>query len=196
MQNNVETTEEIASQEIKKSFFTPKELAFTALMAVMIAVCSWISIPTTVPFTLQTFGIFCAVGLLGGKRGTFAVLVYIILGAVGVPVFAGFSGGVGVLFGSTGGYILGFLLSAIAYWIITMAFGDKLPVMIIAMAVGLLVCYAFGTAWFMFVYAKNTGAIGLTTALGWCVFPFIIPDAVKIACAILITKRLGKYVKL
>lgn len=196
MQNNVETTEEIASQEIKKSFFTPKELAFTALMAVMIAVCSWISIPTTVPFTLQTFGIFCAVGLLGGKRGTFAVLVYIILGAVGVPVFAGFSGGVGVLFGSTGGYILGFLLSAIAYWIITKAFGDKLPVMIIAMAVGLLVCYAFGTAWFMFVYAKNTGAIGLTTALGWCVFPFIIPDAVKIACAILITKRLGKYVKL
>lgn len=196
MQNNVETTGEIASPEVKKSFFTAKELAFTALMAVIIAVCSWISIPTTVPFTLQTFGIFCAVGLLGGKRGTFAVLVYIILGAVGVPVFAGFSGGVGVLFGSTGGYILGFLLSAIAYWMITKAFGDKLPVMIIAMAVGLLVCYAFGTAWFMFVYAKNTGAIGLTTALGWCVFPFIIPDAVKIACAILLTKRLGKYVKL
>lgn len=196
MQNNVETTGEIASPEVKKSFFTPKELAFTALMAVIIAVCSWISIPTTVPFTLQTFGVFCALGLLGGKRGTFAVLVYIILGAVGVPVFAGFSGGIGVLFGSTGGYIIGFLLSAIAYWIITKAFGDKLPVMIIAMAVGLLVCYAFGTAWFMFVYAKNTGAIGLTTALGWCVFPFIIPDAIKIACAILLTKRLGKYVKL
>lgn len=196
MQNNVETTGEIASPEVKKSLFTAKELAFTALMAVIIAVCSWISIPTTVPFTLQTFGVFCALGLLGGKRGTFAVLVYIILGAVGVPVFAGFSGGVGVLFGSTGGYIIGFLLSAIAYWIITKAFGDKLPVMIIAMAVGLLVCYAFGTAWFMFVYAKNTGAIGLATALGWCVFPFIIPDAVKIACAILLTKRLGKYVKL
>lgn len=196
MQNNVKTTGEITSPEARKSFFTAKELAFTALMAVIIAVCSWISIPTTVPFTLQTFGIFCAVGLLGGKRGTFAVLVYIILGAVGIPVFAGFSGGVGVLFGSTGGYILGFLLSAIAYWIITKAFGDKLPVMIIAMTVGLLVCYAFGTAWFMYVYAKNTGAIGLTTALGWCVFPFIIPDAIKIACAILLTKRLGKYVKL
>ena len=195
MQNNIETTGEITSPEVRKRFFTAKELAFTALMAVIIAVCSWISIPTTVPFTLQTFGIFCAVGLLGGKRGTFAVLVYIILGAVGIPVFAGFSGGVGVLFGSTGGYILGFLLSAIAYWIITKAFGDKLPVMIIAMTVGLLVCYAFGTAWFMYVYAKNTGAIGLTTALGWCVFPFIIPDAIKIACAILLTKRLGKYVK-
>ncbi|MCD7731336.1 MAG: biotin transporter BioY [Oscillospiraceae bacterium] len=165
-------------------------------MAVIIAVCSWISIPTTVPFTLQTFGVFCALGLLGGKKGTFAVLVYIILGAVGVPVFAGFSGGIGALLGSTGGYIVGFLLSAIAYWLITKAFGDKLPVMIIAMAVGLIVCYAFGTIWFMYVYARNTGSIGIITALGWCVFPFIIPDAIKIACAIILTKRLGKYVKL
>jgi biotin transport system substrate-specific component len=188
-QENIEKTR-------SKSLFTVRELAFTALMAVIIAVCSWISIPTTVPFTLQTFGVFCALGLLGGKRGTFAVLVYIILGAIGVPVFAGFSGGIGVLFGSTGGYIVGFILMALAYWLITKAFGDKLPVMIISMVVGLAVCYAFGTAWFMLVYAKNTGAIGLGTALGWCVIPFIIPDLVKMACAILITKRLGKYVKL
>ncbi len=196
MSKNVVTESEISSPETKKGFFTTKELVFTALMAVIIAVCSWISIPTTVPFTLQTFGVFCALGLLGGKKGTFAVLVYIILGAVGVPVFAGFSGGIGALLGSTGGYIVGFLLSAIAYWLITKAFGDKLPVMIIAMAVGLIVCYAFGTIWFMYVYARNTGSIGIITALGWCVFPFIIPDAIKIACAIILTKRLGKYVKL
>lgn len=182
--------------EVTKSKITTKELVFTALMAVIIAVCSWISIPTTVPFTLQTFGVFMAVGLLGGKKGTISVLVYILLGAVGVPVFAGFSGGIGVLFGTTGGYIVGFLLSGLVYWAMTAAFGEKLPIMIIAMVIGLLVCYAFGTAWFMIVYAKNTAPIGLMTALGWCVFPFIIPDCIKIALAIVLTKQLKKYVKL
>lgn len=182
--------------EVTKSKITTKELVFTALMAVIIAVCSWISIPTTVPFTLQTFGVFMAVGLLGGKKGTVSVLVYILLGAVGVPVFAGFSSGIGVLFGTTGGYIVGFLLSGLVYWAMTAAFGEKLPIMIIAMALGLLVCYAFGTAWFMIVYAKNTAPIGLMTALGWCVFPFIIPDCIKIALAIVLTKQLKKYVKL
>ncbi len=182
--------------EVTKSKITTKELVFTALMAVIIAVCSWISIPTTVPFTLQTFGVFMAVGLLGGKKGTISVLVYILLGAVGVPVFAGFSGGIGVLFGTTGGYIVGFLLSGLVYWAMTAAFGEKLPIMIIAMVIGLLVCYAFGTAWFMIVYAKNTAPIGLMTALGWCVFPFIIPDCIKIALAVVLTKQLKKYVKL
>lgn len=181
--------------EVTKSKITTKELVFTALMAVIIAVCSWISIPTTVPFTLQTFGVFMAVGLLGGKKGTISVLVYILLGAVGVPVFAGFSSGIGVLLGTTGGYIVGFLISGLVYWAMTAAFGEKLPIMIIAMVLGLLVCYAFGTAWFMIVYAKNTAPIGLMTALGWCVFPFIIPDCIKIALAVVLTKQLKKYVK-
>lgn len=187
---------ENAGANITKSKITTKELVLMALMSVIIAVCSWISIPTTVPFTLQTFGVFMAVGLLGGKRGTISVLVYILLGAVGIPVFAGFSGGIGVLFGTTGGYIVGFLLSGLVYWALTAALGEKLPIMIIAMVLGLTVCYAFGTAWFMIVYAKNTEAVGLMTALGWCVFPFIIPDCIKIALAIVLSKQLKKYVKL
>lgn len=164
-----------------------------ALFAAIIAICSWIQIPLTVPFTLQTFAVFCTLGILGGKNGTISVLLYIILGAVGVPVFAGFSGGVGVLLGTTGGYIIGFLFTALLYWAITHFFGDKLPVMISAMALGLVVCYAFGTAWFMLVYARTTGAVGLMTALGWCVFPFILPDCVKIALAILLAKRIPKH---
>lgn len=164
-----------------------------ALFAAIIAICSWIQIPLTVPFTLQTFAVFCTLGILGGKNGTISVLLYIILGAVGVPVFAGFSGGVGVLLGTTGGYIIGFLFTALLYWAITHFFGDKLPVMIIAMALGLVVCYAFGTAWFMLVYVRTTGAVGLMTALGWCVFPFILPDCVKIALAILLAKRIPKH---
>ena len=88
--------------------FKAKDLCYTALMAVLISVCSWISIQTVVPFTMQTFAVFCALELLGGTRGTMAVAVYLLLGAVGVPVFAGFTGGVGILFGTTGGYLLGF----------------------------------------------------------------------------------------
>ena len=68
------------------------DMVYIALFAVLIAVCSWISIPTTVPFTLQTFGVFVTVGVLGGKRGSLAVLIYLLLGAIGVPVFAGFTG--------------------------------------------------------------------------------------------------------
>ena len=75
------------------------DLAYIAIFAVLIAICSWISIPMTVPFTLQTFGVFIAAGVLGGKRGTLSVLVFILLGAVGIPVFANFSGGIGVLVG-------------------------------------------------------------------------------------------------
>jgi biotin transport system substrate-specific component len=170
-------------------------MAYVAIFAVAIAICAWISIPTTVPFTLQTFGIFLAVGVLGGRRGTFAVLVYILLGAVGLPVFAGFSGGLGILLGTTGGYIVGFLFSALAYWLVTKFFGDSLPVMVVSMVLGLVICYAFGTAWFMTVYARSSGAIGLGTALGWCVFPFIIPDLCKIALAVGLTRVLRPHVK-
>lgn len=174
---------------------TVKNMALCGLFAAVIAVCSWISIPTTVPFTLQTFAIFCTLGLIGGKRGTVSVLLYIILGAFGLPVFAGFSGGIGVLLGTTGGYIIGFLFTALIYWGMTSLLGEKLPAVIAAMALGLIVCYAFGTAWFIFVYSKNTEPVGIMTALGWCVFPFIIPDVLKIALSVVISRRLSSYVK-
>jgi len=179
--------------EAKPIKFKTADMAYTALFSVLIAVCSWISIPAVVPFTLQTFAVFCALGLLGGKRGTLSVLVYVILGAVGIPVFAGFTGGIGVLFGATGGYIMGFLCSALIYWLITRLFGNKTAVIVIAMLSGLLACYLLGTAWFMAVYAHSAGAVGLTAALGWCVLPFVIPDLVKIALAAVLTKKLAAY---
>lgn len=176
--------------------FRTVDMAYIAMFAVMIAVCSWISIPATVPFTLQTFGVFLAVGVLGGKRGTLAVLVYLLLGTVGVPVFAGFSGGVGCLLGTTGGYIVGFLFSALVMWLMERLLGKKPWVLALSMVLGLLVCYAFGTVWFMQVYAKTSGAIGMWTALGWCVFPYIIPDAVKIILAMVLSRRLAAAIKL
>lgn len=175
-----------------KSYLKTLDLTYVGLAVALIAICSWISIPTAIPFTMQTFAVFAVVGILGMYRGTIAVLVYILLGAVGVPVFAGFSGGIGVLFRNTGGYIMGFLFTALVTGAIIKLFGKKVWVMAAAMAVGLLVCYAFGTAWFMVVYARNNGAVGIATALSWCVIPYIIPDLVKIALAVLLTKRVGK----
>ena len=176
--------------------FQAIDLAYVAVCAALMAVCSWISIPATVPFTLQTFAVFCSLGLLGGRRGTAAILVYLLLGALGVPVFAGFSSGIGILFGTTGGYLLGFILMGLVYWLGERLSMDSRNIRIISMILGLLLCYAFGTAWFMFVYARQTGAIALGTALAWCVVPFLLPDLVKMALALLLSGRLRKALHL
>ena len=170
------------------------DMVYIAMFAVLIAVCSWISVPATVPFTLQTFGVFVTVGVLGGKRGSLSVLVYLLLGMIGVPVFAGFSGGIGCLLGSTGGYIIGFLFSALVMWGMEMAFGKSRFVLVLSMILGLMVCYLFGTIWFMTVYARTTGAIGVMTALGWCVFPYIIPDGIKIVLAMILCKKVAQII--
>ena len=169
---------------------TTRDIAIIAMGVALIAVCSWISVPMTIPFTMQTFAICLVTALFGLKRGMWTVLCYILLGAVGAPVFAGFTGGFGVLLGTTGGYIVGFLFTALIVGLAVEKLGRSLPVLIVSMVIGILVCYAFGTAWFMIVYARKTGPIGLGTALGWCVFPYLLPDAVKIALASVLTGRL------
>ncbi|MBR2666864.1 MAG: biotin transporter BioY [Oscillospiraceae bacterium] len=175
-----------------KTKFKTTDLAYIALCAVLIAVCSWVSIPSAIPFTMQTFAIFCVLGLLGGRRGTIAVVVYLLLGAIGLPVFASFTGGAGILLGTTGGYMMGFIFMGIIYWLFESLIGDRLAVRIVSMVLGLAVCYAFGTGWFMLVYARQTGAIGLSTALAWCVLPFVIPDLIKMVLALLLSGKLSR----
>ena len=165
--------------------FSTRDLCFCAIGAALIAVCAWISIPADVPFTLQTFAIFAVCGLLGGKRGTVSVLVYLLLGAVGAPVFAGFRGGFASLIGTTGGYLVGFILLALIIALAQARWGLGQWVFVLSAAVGLLVCYAFGTAWFLIVYTR-TGAITLGVVLAKCVLPFLLPDAIKLALATLL----------
>ncbi len=172
------------------------DMAYIGLFAVIIAICSWISIPTVVPFTLQTFAVFLAVAVLGGKRGALSVIVYVLLGAVGLPVFSGFKGGIGVLLNTTGGYIIGFIFSALLMWAFEKAFGKKAWALILSMILALALCYAFGTIWFMIVYANNVGAVGLSAVLGWCVIPFVIPDLIKIALAFILSIRISRSVTL
>lgn len=172
------------------------DLVYTALGAVLIAVCSWISIPTTVPFTMQTFAVFFVLLTLGGKRGTLAVIVYVLLGAVGIPVFAQFASGIGVLLGSTGGYIVGFVFTGLIYWLAAGIFGKKRWVQIASLLLGTAVMYTFGTAWFLMVYARTGQAVGIGAALAWCVIPFIVPDLIKMALAFMIARRLGPVLKM
>ena len=129
-----------------KAGFSIRSMIFVSLMAVVIALCSWLSVPSVVPFTMQTFAVFSALLLLGGKRGFLAVGLYILLGAFGLPVFSGFRGGLGALLGPTGGYILGFLLTALLYWILEGRLHSLIPLIL-----GLLLCYLFGTLWFVYV---------------------------------------------
>ena len=176
-----------------------KELAYVAMGIALTAVCSWISVPaflpTMVPFTLQTFAVCLVTALLGLRLGFWTVLGYILLGLVGVPVFSGFRGGLGVLLGTTGGYIVGFLFTALAVGLAVDKLGRKLPVLILSMVVGILLCYTFGTVWFVIVYTRSSGAIGVGTALAWCVVPYLIPDGVKIALAAILTGRLHGIVQ-
>ena len=170
-----------------------KDMALIALFAALIVICSWISIPATVPFTMQTFAVFLALGLLGGKRGTIAVLVYVMLGVIGLPVFSGFKSGVGVLLGSTGGYILGFILSGLIVWLCDRLLPRRSYILAVGMVLGLLVCYLFGTLWFMTVYVRTTGPVALGTVLSWCVIPFIIPDVIKLSLAFVLASQLRRF---
>ena len=117
-----------------------RDLTMIALMAALTAVCAWITIPfSLVPFTLQTFAVFTALALLGGRRGTASIVLYLCLGLVGLPVFSGFSGGVGALLGPSGGYLLGFVGTGLVYWAITAKLGERLGAKIAGLVLGLAV---------------------------------------------------------
>ena len=149
--------------------------------------------PPLVPFTMQTFAVFFTLLLLGGKRGTLSVLVYLLLGAAGVPVFSHFTGGAGVLLGPTGGYLIGFLLTGLIYLAAEQLSDRRL--LAAALPAGLLVCYAFGTAWFLVVYTRTKGAVSVGTALTWCVLPFVIPDLAKLWLAHFLAARVRSAVR-
>lgn len=162
------------------------------LMAGCLCLCSWIrlALPGLVPITLQTLGVFLAAGLLGGRDGTTAILVYLLLGLAGLPVFAGFQSGAGVLFGPTGGYLVGFLATGLVSGGLAKRWRWTVKGLTAAFVVGLLACYGLGTAWYVLGYAGTERAVGVWGALCACVLPFCVPDACKIAAAVWIIRRI------
>lgn len=176
---------------MKNNKLKTKDMITVSLSAALICICSWIQVPSAVPFTLQTFAVFFTAGTLGAKKGVAATLVYLLLGAVGLPVFSGFQGGIGALFGSTGGYVFGFVLSAFIVGLATEKSGNKLYLKIILNILAILLCYTVGTLWFAFVYGDGN----LIGAFSVCVLPFIIPDSVKIALAMFVSGRVRPLLK-
>ncbi len=167
-----------------------RNMLYISLGAVILAVCSWISIPTPlVPFTLQTFGVFFLIYFFGAKRGAASLLVYIALGAVGVPVFAGFGAGLGVLLGPTGGYILGFLASGGVYIAVETIFGKKRHSGIVASFLAILACYAVGSARAMSFVESETDFLKffVTSASAFGIF-----DCIKIIFAFVVAKYMKR----
>lgn len=163
-----------------------RKLLLTALFAAVLSVCGPLAIPMgTVPVTLCSFAVYLAAGLLGPRYGTAAVGLYLALGALGLPVFAGFTGGIQRLLSPTGGYLLGYLLCALLTgWLTHRRQGWLVPM---GLAVGTLVLYAAGGLWFLW----QTGC-GLRWAFLSCVLPFLPGDAVKIAAATAVIFSLRK----
>lgn len=165
-----------------------KRICMIAIAAALMVVCSWITVPGPVPFTLQTFAIYLTVITLGGKNGLYTMLVYVILGAAGLPVFSGFRAGPGVLAGPTGGYIVGFILIPA----IMLVFEKRSKTIKLLSAIAaLFICYAFGTVWYAVIYMGSGQSISIAAILIACVIPFILPDLLKIAIAYIIADRIS-----
>ena len=184
-----------------KKLFSVYNSVLIAIFVALITVCTWITIPMgTIPFTLQTFAIFVTGGLLGARRGTIALVIYVILGIIGVPVFSGFSSGI-IKFipntetGMTGGYIVGFLFTILIIGLFKYLAKDKeqknkVIYLGLGMVLGDIACLAFGTVWF---WQFNPMHLGLVATLSACVVPFIIPEIAKIIVALLVVTRVNKY---
>ena len=172
--------------------FTVKDMVLCALLAAATGVFSQIGIPIgEIPINLALFSVYLAGGILGSYKGAVSMVVYILMGAVGVPVFANFRGGLSALVGPTGGYILGYIFAALAVGMVSTYWGDRSWQLAIGMVGGLTLCYLFGTVWFILLTGK-----GLMAALGACVIPFLPGDAVKILSAAILVPELKKAVNL
>ncbi|MCM1568556.1 MAG: biotin transporter BioY [Roseburia sp.] len=162
------------------------ELCICALFAALTAVLSQIAIPIgPVPINLATFSVFLSGALLGAKSGAVSQAVYVLLGAVGLPVFSSFRGGVGVLLGPTGGYIAGYILAAWLVGWIAKRYGNRIYILGLAMFAGFLAYMTAGTGWYMF-----STQTGFTEAFMICVFPFLPGDLLKMVLAAVLSYRL------
>ena len=169
-----------------------RDVALVGLFAALTVICAWISVPLgPVPVTLQTFAVFLGAALLGSKRGTLAVGVYILLGVVGLPVFSGFK----TLNPLTFGYVLGFLPPGLITAASEKLFKNRKLALPLGMVTGLMVCYLIGTVWFWYVMRFRGTDYGFGQILSLCVAPFVVPDLIKLGLAWFLARKLGKFVR-
>ncbi len=163
-----------------------RKLTLAALFSALMAICAWISVPTgSVSFTLQTLALFLSLLILGGKWSAVTVLVYWSLGAVGLPVFSGFQGGLGTLLGPSGGFLFGFMLTCLAYGMVTHLLGKGLFAKLLGLFLGLLLCYLTGWLW----YCRFAPVSFFLWSL-----PFLLPDMIKLVLALFLSRRISSVI--
>lgn len=163
-----------------------------ALVTAVICIVSPFSIPIgTIPITFSLLAIYLGLYALDFKAGSLSILLYILLGLVGIPVFSGFRSGPSVLGGPTGGYIVGYILVGLIAGSFIDRFEGKRMLQLLGMLMGLLVCYAFGTGWFVISMENQT----LGSALMLCVVPFIPGDLIKLGIAAAIGPVIRRRIK-
>lgn len=166
-----------------KSILDIRSMALVSLMTAVCCILAPMSVPIgPVPVSLSVLAVLFVAYVIGPRLGAISVLLYILIGLVGLPVFSGYSGGPAKLFGPTGGYIIGYLpLVIIAGWFVTRFPTRQWYLQIAGMILGLVICYMLGTAWFMVLMHTS-----LQEALSLCVYPFLAFDAMKIATACIV----------
>ena len=177
----------------KKAVGTRVYFLRISLLVALTVLLSWTALPFTPPLTLGLLAITLSLYLLGGMGGVITVAVSLAMGAIGLPVFSGFVGGIGHVASATGGYLFGYLLYALTYAALCRVFGEGNKRRLVYSAIGLLPLYALGSLWYCFVYLGGEGSY--LASLLVTVLPFIIPDAIKIAISYLINERLSKIFK-
>ncbi len=165
-------------------------MIYSTIMAALITVGAYIAIPIgPVPVVLQNLFVMLAGLLLGGRWGFVSVTVYLLAGAVGLPVFAGGTGGLGKFVGPTGGYLVGFAAAAFVIGSISERGKGRILIDVVAMLTGTIIIYAFGVSWLKIATGMSTAQ-----ALVAGMVPFLPGDALKIAVAIPIVKSLRSMI--
>ncbi len=167
------------------------DLCKISIFTVFLIVCSQISIPMVVPFTLQTLAIYLLLSYFNDVRALYSIFLYLLLGLLGFPVFANLSGGINVLFGATGGFLFGFITLGIVYLILVKFKVTKY----IASIIALFVLYVVGTVWFSVMYLNELTLNSIQIALGFTVYPFIVFDIIKMYLGIFIGESSKKYTR-
>lgn len=168
-------------------------LTFTALFCCIIIICSQISIPFPIPFTLQVFGVFLSLYVLGAKRGILCVILYIALGSAGLPVFSSFRGGFACLFDAFGGYLWGFIIAALIYLLLENFAKKEKAYAFCVMLLSLILCHISGGLWYYFCFAKNAHFFEIIVVF---ILPYLILDIFKIIFALFLGEKLKKIIKL
>lgn len=173
---------------IKENFYI-KDLTYMGISLALIIICTWIYIPTTIPFTLQTFAIFTTIGILGTKKAFITILAYLFLGIIGLPIFSNFNSGLSAIIGPTGGFLLSFIIVALITGTLIEILPDNKISQFVSMLTGLLICYLLGILWFINIYLGEFNAENIIKGLSIAIIPFIIPDFLKILLSISIINK-------